>query len=193
MKLILASASPRRRELFDLLKLDYMVIPSNADENIPECEPGEYVMALAKLKAESVKANHSDCCVVGCDTIVVLDSEIIGKPTSKENALEVISKLSGRTHTVYTGVCVLTDEIENVFYDCTEVTFHKLTEEEIRDYVNTGEPMDKAGAYGIQGPGSVLVDNVDGCYFTVIGLPLPKLYRALKEVGIDAIKSYPKN
>ena len=183
MKLILASASPRRRELFDLLKLDYMVIPSKADENIPECEPGEYVMALAKLKAESVKANHSDCCVVGCDTIVVLDSEIIGKPTSKENAFEVISKLSGRTHTVYTGVCVLTDEIENVFYDCTEVTFHKLTEEEIRDYVNTGEPMDKAGAYAIQGRAAVWCSGIEGCYYNIMGLPVHRTAQLLRQSG----------
>jgi septum formation protein len=184
MDLILASASPRRREMLELMGYDFSVKPSRAEENIEICEPGEYVSRLAKIKASAVARDNPGCCVLGSDTIVYLDGEILGKPHDEEDAFRILSKLSGRTHTVYTGVAVIREGKETVFYDRADVTFKKLEEAEIRDYIATGEPMDKAGAYGIQGPATVLVEKIDGCYFTVIGLPSPHVYEALKEMGI---------
>ncbi|MDO4568257.1 MAG: nucleoside triphosphate pyrophosphatase [Clostridia bacterium] len=187
MQLILASASPRRQELFKMLKLDFVAIPSNAEEDIAPCEPWDYVCKLAELKAQSVKRGRRGCCVVGCDTVVYLDGEIIGKPRDEGDAYGILSKLSGRTHAVYTGLSVVTDERSITQYDRTDVTFCKLSDEEILRYIATGEPMDAAGAYGMQGVGGVFVEKIDGCSFTVIGLPVPKLYRALLSVGIDAV------
>jgi len=184
MELILASCSPRRREMFALIGLDYKVIPSDADENIPPCSPDKFVEELSLRKAAAVKKHHPGACVVGSDTIVAIDGEIIGKPVNEEDAFRILSRLSGNTHTVYTGLAVLTDDSTEVLHDCTRVTFAKLSEQEIRDYIASGEPMDKAGAYGIQGPAGVFVERVEGCYFTVIGLPLPKLYQALERAGV---------
>ena len=122
--------------------------------------------------------------MLGSDTIVYLDGEILGKPRDEEDAFHILSTLSGRTHTVFTGVAIIAGDKETIFYDKAEVTFKTLEPDEIRDYIATGEPMDKAGAYGIQGPATVLVEKIDGCYFTVIGLPNPKVYDALKAMGI---------
>ena len=122
--------------------------------------------------------------MLGSDTIVYLDGEILGKPRDEEDASHILSMLSGRTHTVFTGVAIIAGDKETIFYDKAEVTFKTLEPDEIRDYIATGEPMDKAGAYGIQGPATVLVEKIDGCYFTVIGLPNPKVYDALKAIGI---------
>ncbi len=185
MELILASGSPRRREMMELTGFAYSVRASDADEHIPACAPQNMVMTLAKRKARSVKDDAPGCCVIGADTIVYLDGEIIGKPRDAQDASRILHLLSGRTHVVYTGVCVLTDSQERLFYDTTAVTFASLSEAEIAAYIASGEPMDKAGAYGIQGIGAVLVDKVEGCYFNVIGLPVPKLYRALFELGIS--------
>ncbi len=184
MELILASASPRRREMLHLMGYEFEVEPSRAEENIDLTEPGEYVSRLAEIKAEYVAAHHSNACVLGSDTIVYLDGEILGKPHDEQDAFRLLSKLSGRTHTVYTGVAVIAGERRRVFYDKADVTFCILTDDEIRDYISTGEPMDKAGAYGIQGPATVFVKEIAGCYFTVIGLPNPRVYAALKEFGI---------
>lgn len=184
MELILASASPRRREMLALMGYDFTVKPSRAEENIGHCAPGEYVSRLARIKAAAVAEENPGCCVLGSDTIVYLDGEILGKPRDKEDAFRILSTLSGRTHTVFTGVAIIADGKETVFYDKAEVTFKTLEPSEIRDYIATGEPMDKAGAYGIQGPATVLVEKIDGCYFTVIGLPNPKVYDALKAMGI---------
>ena len=184
MELILASASPRRREMLELMGYAFTVVPSMADEHIPPCPPKDYVEALALAKACEVAARRPDCCVVGSDTIVYLDGSILGKPADEDDAFRILSLLSGRTHTVYTGVAVLSQGRRTVFHDRTDVTFHPLSPEEIRAYIRTGEPMDKAGAYGIQGPGSALVERVEGCYFTVIGMPNPRLYRALMEHGV---------
>lgn len=184
MELILASASPRRREMLHLMGYAFEVEPSHAEENIDLTEPGEYVSRLAEIKAASVAAHHPNACVLGSDTIVYLDGEILGKPHDEEDAFRLLSKLSGRTHTVYTGVAVIAGEKRHVFYDKADVTFCTLTDDEIRDYISTGEPMDKAGAYGIQGPATVFVKEIVGCYFTVIGLPNPRVYSTLKEFGI---------
>lgn len=184
MELILASASPRRREMLTLMGYDFTVKPSQAEENISHCAPGEYVSRLARVKAAAVAEENPGCCVLGSDTIVYLDGEILGKPLDEEDAFHILSTLSGRTHTVFTGVAIIAGDKETIFYDKAEVTFKTLEPDEIRDYIATGEPMDKAGAYGIQGPATVLVEKIDGCYFTVIGLPNPKVYDALKAMGI---------
>lgn len=184
MELILASASPRRREMLTLMGYDFTVKPSRAKENIGHCAPGEYVSRLARIKAAAVAEENPGCCVLGSDTIVYLDGEILGKPRDEEDAFHILSTLSGRTHTVFTGVAIIAGDKETIFYDKAEVTFKTLEPDEIRDYIATGEPMDKAGAYGIQGPATVLVEKIDGCYFTVIGLPNPKVYDALKAMGI---------
>lgn len=184
MRLILASQSPRRREMLALMDYEYEVIVSDADENVAPCAPAEFVEKLAERKAEAVYAAHEDCCVVGADTIVYLDGSIIGKPKNKEDAFRILSLLSGRTHTVYTGVAILAKHKRQLFHDKTEVTFSHLTPDEIRFYIGTGEPLDKAGAYGIQGPGSLLVERVNGSYFNVIGMPNQRLYKELKEFGV---------
>lgn len=184
MELILASASPRRKELFKMIGLSFSAVASDANEDIPVLEASEYVERLAQIKAQSVKARFPGACVVGCDTIVLLDGKIIGKPRDEDDAYRILSRLSGRTHSVYTGLAVITDKTLSVEHDVTQVTFASMSADEIRSYIRTGEPMDKAGAYGIQGMGGIFVNRIDGCYFTVIGLPLPKLYRALLRVGI---------
>ncbi len=184
MNLILASQSPRRRELFELIGLPFTALVSEADEDIPLEEPGAYVEKLALRKAEAVFAQRPGDCVVGADTIVWLDGGIIGKPRDEADAYRILRTLSGRTHTVYTGLAVLAPGSRELLHDITQVTFAPLSDEEIRAYIKTGDPMDKAGAYGVQGKGAIFVDRVEGCYFTVIGLPVPKLYRALAKLGI---------
>ncbi|MDO5111291.1 MAG: Maf family protein [Clostridia bacterium] len=184
MELILASGSPRRREMFDLMGLSYTLRPSDADESLPPCAPSDMVETLALRKAASIKKSAPGCCVVGADTVVYLDGHIIGKPADEADASRILHMLSGRTHTVYTGVAILTDEKQLVFHETTDVTFATLSEAEIADYIASGEPMDKAGAYGVQGIGAVLVEKVEGCYFNIIGLPIPTFYRKLAEAGI---------
>ncbi|MEL7610017.1 MAG: Maf family protein [Bacillota bacterium] len=184
MELILASVSPRRRELLEMIGLEFSIIPSDVDEGIDEADPGRLVERLAHLKASSVRQGRKDCCVIGSDTVVVLDGKIIGKPGDERDAERILKLLRGRTHTVYTGLAVLSDEYSFVSHDKTLVTFAAMTDAQINAYVASGEPLDKAGAYGIQGVGGVFVERVEGCYFTVIGMPLPMLYRALTPLGI---------
>ena len=184
MVLILASKSQRRKDLFQLIGLDFSVICSDADENVDFTTPEEFVEKLSLRKAQAVKQGRSNCCVVGSDTIVWLDNKVIGKPKDEEDAFRILKSLSGRTHTVYTGVAVLTDDSTDVCHDTTKVTFEELSDEDIRAYIASGEPMDKAGAYGIQGPAAVFVKHVEGCYFTIIGMPMHKLHKMLLKVGI---------
>ena len=184
MELILASGSPRRREMLDLIGLKYSVRIGQTDESIQPCAPEEMVVTLAARKARTVKAAAPGCCVIGADTIVYLDGQIIGKPRDPADAVRILRSLSGRTHTVYTGVCIATDEEERCFYEATYVTFAQLSDDEIQSYVASGEPMDKAGAYGVQGIAAVFVEKIEGCYFNVIGLPVPTLYRNLAELHI---------
>lgn len=190
MKLILASGSQRRRELMQMCGYEFDIVVSDADENIAESNPRELVMKLAEIKARAVfekitrQNAEENFAVVGSDTVVAFEGEIIGKPTDKKDAAEILRKLSGKTHTVYTGVAVLTEG--NVQLDCstTDVTFATLSDDEIKKYIESGEPMDKAGAYGIQGPFGMFVEKINGNYFTVIGMPLPILYSMLKKIGI---------
>ena len=183
MKLILASASPRRRELLRYITEDFTVRVSHAEETTPEgLTPEETVQYLAGLKAAAVFTGDPEEVIVASDTIVVIDGRILGKPHSEEEARAMLRTLSGRTHTVFTGVCVKTAAAERVFAERSEVTFYPLSDGEIRDYVATGEPMDKAGSYGIQGKGSLLVKKIDGDFYNVMGLPVAALSRALREL-----------
>lgn len=191
MRLILASGSQRRRELMSMCGYNYEVIVSDADEHTEETDPEKYVKILAERKALEVFSrlapegkDSSDIVVVGSDTVVSFNGRIIGKPTDEEDAARILTLLSGQTHRVYTGVTIVT--AKNIQSDCsvTDVTFSNITPEEIQKYVHSGDPMDKAGAYGIQGPFGMFVEKVNGNYFTVIGLPLPMVYHMLSNVGV---------
>lgn len=180
--IILASASPRRSELMTLAGFRFDVICADIDEIVPEkALPQEVVMSLALQKAQAVAKDHRKSAVVGSDTVVALDGKILGKPHSEKEAAEMLRSLSGRIHKVFTGVAIVCGDKVTSFFDETEVEFYPLTDEEISDYVATGEPMDKAGAYGIQGRGAVLVKRINGDYFNVMGLPISKVYRELKD------------
>ena len=183
--IILASASPRRRELLKMLGLEFEIRPSEAEENVPEgLSPEETVMYLAKLKADSVPGEvKKDDIIISADTIVVLEGEIFGKPSGAGEAEEMLEKLSGKTHAVYTGICV--NGIQG--YEKSLVTFKKLENREIRAYIQTGEPLDKAGAYGIQGKGALFIERIEGDYFNIVGLPLCRLGKMLKSVGVTVI------
>lgn len=210
MKLVLASGSQRRRELLTMCGYDYEIIVSNADETIDENDPESFVRALSFRKAKEVfdrlfAAGRRDFAVIGSDTVVAFQQEgetkpvIIGKPKDAEDAVRILSMLSGKTHRVFTGVSVIADipdenaaaqcsirEKEEIQTECsiTEVTFETLSPDEITDYVNSGDPLDKAGSYGIQGPFGMFVREIRGNYFTVIGMPIPVLYKMLKKIGI---------
>ena len=185
-RLIVASASPRRRELLAQAGFVFQVEPSDADETLPEgVTPAAAVELLASRKAQSVAEKHPDDVVLGCDTIVALDGEKLGKPQTAADAKAMLRRLSGKTHTVYTGVCITDGTRTERFVSATDVTFYPLSAQTIDAYVATGEPMDKAGAYGIQGLGSVLVQSFSGDYFTVVGLPLAQCARVLATFGIE--------
>ena len=180
-KLILASASPRRRELLSMLGWDFKVEVSNADENIDKTlQPDLFTQELALLKAADVAkkhANEKNTLVIGADTIVYLDGEILGKPKDNTDAKRMLTAMSGKEHFVYSGICVIDTSTAKAECRCvkTAVKFCTLSERQIDDYVSTGEPLDKAGAYGIQGKAAVLVEGINGDYFNVVGLPLATL------------------
>jgi septum formation protein len=183
MKIILASASPRRQKLLSGLGYDFEVVaPVVSEENVTGESPEDHVRRLSRLKAESVARQYPDSLVVGADTIVVLEGRILGKPKSKAEARSMLESLSGKTHIVYTGLAmiILTVDIVRSDYDSTMVTFNKLSSDDIDRYLGSGEPLDKAGAYGIQGMGSFLVDSYDGELDTVIGFP-SKLFEKMHE------------
>ncbi|UII55041.1 Maf family protein [Cytobacillus spongiae] len=186
MPLILASASPRRKELLENLHLTFQVISSDVDETFNEkLTPSDVVMELALRKARDIRAKHGNSYVIGSDTVVVSNQQILGKPTDSDEAYKMLKMLSGQTHSVYTGVAIVAPEKLVNFYEKTDVEFWELTDEEIESYIRTGEPMDKAGAYGIQGLGSLLVKKIEGDYFSVVGLPLSRTIRELKQLGFE--------
>lgn len=177
---ILASGSPRRKELLSLIIPEYEVLVSGCEEFVPEGTPAEKVPAvLAEQKALAVAKLRPDDTVIGSDTVVVLNGEIFGKPKDKAHAHAMLKALSGKKHFVYTGVAVAEKGGVRSFVQKTEVEFYKLSDETIDKYIATGEPMDKAGAYGIQGKGSVLVKGITGDYFNVMGLPIAETARFL--------------
>lgn len=184
-RLILASGSPRRRELLENLRIPFSVIVSEIEEIIdPNLSPAETVMSLALQKAEAVAENYRDVYVMGADTVVVLDGQILGKPKDEADAIDMLKKLSGRAHDVFTGVALVHGTENHLFYERTKVTFWDLSEQEIYKYAGTKEPLDKAGAYGIQGFGSLLVKEIHGDYFSVVGLPVARTVRELRAFGL---------
>ena len=181
-KMILASSSPRRQELLKLITEDFEICPVDVEEVIPEGMPVEMVSAyLADLKANACAKLFTDKIVIGCDTVVISDDEIMGKPKDREDAFRMLRKLSGEVHSVMTGVSLYYNTQTTVFTTETRVEFYTLSDEEINAYLDTGEPFDKAGAYGIQGKGSLLVRAIEGDYFNVVGLPVASLSRNLKQ------------
>lgn len=186
MRFILASASPRRKELLSAAGFSYEVQPADINEIVPIGTPTECVAeTLAKQKALSVLEKNIDGTVLGSDTIVVLDGKILGKPHTADEAAEMLHLLSGREHQVYTGVCVCNKEKTRSLTSCANVYFHQLSDGLIDAYIATGEPMDKAGAYGAQGLGSMLVKKIDGDFFTVMGLPISEVARLLSDFGVQ--------
>ncbi|KXG11474.1 Septum formation protein Maf [Anoxybacillus sp. P3H1B] len=183
MKLILASSSPRRKQLLNMAGLHFDILASEIDEHIQANQtPEELVQSLAYQKAKEVQRKHRDAYVIGADTIVVHEGQALGKPKTKQEAFEMLNRLSGQTHEVFTGVAILSPEKETVFAERTAVMFWEMTKEEIWEYIETGEPMDKAGAYGIQGKGALFVKQIVGDYFSVVGLPLSRTIRELKKL-----------
>lgn len=186
LPIYLASKSPRRRKLLRQLGIKFSSFAVNSNEDFIDGEhPVECVKRIALEKMQIAKSKVSNSIIMTADTIVVLDKNVIGKPTNKSDAVKILSMLSGRTHTVYTGFCVLNQKTRKQYidYERTEVEFRKLHKDEIIDYVNGGSPMDKAGAYGIQDDfGAVFVKKINGCYYNVVGLPLTKLYNTLRKV-----------
>ena len=204
-QIILASASPRRRELLEQVGIEFSICPAKGEEVITSTKPQEVVLELSKQKAEEVAAgtlsyNEShkdlvtpqDILVIGADTVVSYGDQILGKPVDEEDAIRMLRMLSGNTHSVYTGVTfVFIDKSgrtgEYSFYEKTDVSMYEMTEEEIRRYVDSGEPMDKAGAYGAQGKGSLFVRGIYGDFFNVMGLPLCRLGEMLNKQGVGLL------
>jgi len=193
--LILASASPRRRELMGLLRIPFRVDPADIDEVPPHGNsPEEIAQALARQKALVVSNRYRQGIVLGADTIVVLDADILGKPQDAREALAMLRRLNGREHRVVTGIALLDIVHGNVLREqcaavCTRVWFRQVSDEHLQRYVDTGEPMDKAGAYGAQGYGSTLIERIEGCYFNVVGLPVSRLCAMLEEWGITPLQA----
>lgn len=185
---ILASRSPRRRELLEQMKLSFIVKASGKSEKVDKSmPPHEIVMALAEQKAEDVWRKNKKEIVLGADTIVYNRGEVLGKPVDAEDAKRMLEQLSGRTHQVYTGVTIYSEQKIIRFFDYADVSFYPLTLQEITWYVKSGEPFDKAGAYGIQGLGAYFVQRMEGDFYTVMGLPLAKTMRALQSFAIDPL------
>lgn len=185
-KLILASTSPRRAQILERENMRFKVIsPDNVDEEKTSSDPVDHVLELSRRKVESVSGKVKEGLILGADTVVVLNGEILGKPNDEQEAQRILKKLSGRTHRVYTGLSLMDKTSGRILsaYDCTVVEFNELDQEEIESYIATGEPMDKAGAYGIQGMGSFLVDQIKGNLDNVIGLPMQKFRELLKKIA----------
>ena len=189
MNLILASASPRRRELLEGLGLELTICPAKGEEHpVPGLSGGETALRLSRAKCLEIASQaREDDVVIAADTVVCLDDQILGKPADEEDAARMLRALSGRDHRVFTGVTVARGDKVLSDYEETAVHFRPLTEREIAAYIATGEPMDKAGAYGIQGRASLFVRAIEGDYFNVVGLPLCKLGQMLKELGVELI------
>ncbi|WP_042354915.1 Maf family protein [Bacillus rubiinfantis] len=182
--LILASSSPRRKELLENLHLSFTISSSEVDESFdPMLAPKDVVMELAERKAKAVFAQNQHAFVIGADTIVVANQQILGKPADEAEAISMLQRLSGQQHDVYTGVSIISKEKCTKFYEKTEVWFWELSDALIQFYVDSGEPLDKAGAYGIQQLGSMLVRKINGDYFSVVGLPISRTIRELKSCG----------
>lgn len=180
--MILASQSPRRKELLSLITTDFEIIPAKGEEILPEkISPENAVLLLAQQKADEIFTKYKNQVIIAADTVVAVDGKILGKPADETDAFNMLKTLSGRVHSVFTGVCVISANGEKTeFAEQTAVEFYPLSDEEIRAYIATGEPMDKAGAYGIQERGALLIKRIEGDYYNVMGLPVGRLSRVLK-------------
>jgi len=184
-RVILASQSPRRRDLLTLIGIPHEVCPADVDESVHLNEaPVPHCERLARAKADALAASNPDAVIVGSDTIVVIDGDILGKPVDRAHAIAMLTQLSGRTHTVFTAVAVAYGGHTRSGVESVSVTFRPLDPARISAYVDTGEPMDKAGAYGIQGFGATNVERIDGDYFAVMGLPLGRMVALMREHGL---------
>ena len=195
MEIILASASPRRKELLKQIGLDFIVFPAQGEEVSDKSAPRDVVVELAQKKAGEIYektiaagVGRQDSIVIGADTIVVFEDSILGKPKDEQDAIHMLTMLSGKTHEVYTGVSLWMREngkkVQYSFYEKTEVTMYPIRQEEIISYVKSGEPMDKAGSYGIQGLGARFIQKINGDYNNVVGLPVGRIYQELAQLGI---------
>lgn len=190
MKIILASKSPRRREILEVMGVEFETDVADVDESVSgELSPVEAVCEISKRKAKAVLERHGDDeIIISADTVVVIDGKIIGKPKDKEDAFNIIKSLSGRTHEVYTGFTVCGKGKTKTDFEVTKVHFKQLCDDDIRRYVATGEPMDKAGAYGIQQKGNLFVEYIHGDYYNVVGFPISKICVTIKEIfGINIL------
>ena len=189
MNIILASQSPRRKELLERMGLSgFEIIPAQGDEICPPgCTPAELVEELSRCKCAEVAVSRPDALVIAADTVVAVDGQILGKPHSREQAGQMLRLLSDREHRVYTGLTVSYAGETVTEHEVTSVRFRPLSEMDISRYIATGEPMDKAGAYGVQGYGCVLVEGIFGDYYNVMGLPVCRLARLLARFGVDAL------
>ena len=185
--LILASSSPRRKEILDLVKVHFKIIPSNIDEGSLKYDGSkeDYPLFLSSKKAEDVYRNHQNDVVIGADTIVIIDGEVLGKPKDEKEAHVMLKKLQNKTHLVITGVTIKAKDKTLSFSERSEVTFYPISDEEIDEYIKTKEPMDKAGAYAIQGIGSKFIKGINGDFYNVMGLPVAKLLHVLDENKIE--------
>jgi septum formation protein len=178
--IILASASPRRKEILELADLKFDIMPSNAQEITTKTAPNEVVMELASIKAKDIyKKSEKQSMIVGADTVVAYQGQILGKPADEADAKRMLTMLSGQTHEVYTGVCIIEDGKTKTFYEETKVTFYEISDEQIDHYIKTGEPMDKAGSYGIQGKAAVFIKGIEGDYYNVVGFPIARFLQEI--------------
>ncbi|MDO7786260.1 Maf family protein [Desulforamulus aquiferis] len=188
--IILASASPRRQELLANLGIDFVIRVSEVDETLEEhISPAQQVERLAERKAAAVAVDIQDGLVIGADTLVFNAGQVLGKPINREDAVKMIETLQGKSHEVFTGIAVIDAATGQavVTHQATAVRFKSMTREQIERYVNTGEPMDKAGGYAVQGKASVFIDSIRGCYYNVVGLPVSKLADVLRRFGVEII------
>lgn len=190
-QIVLASGSPRRKELLELIGVDFKIITSNKEEVFSSTNPEEVVKELSKMKAEDVAQGISGPAVIlGADTVVAHKGRILGKPKDKSDAVQMISSFAGEEHQVYTGVCIIKKEADGScktisFAEATKVTVYPMTMQEIERYVESGEPMDKAGAYAIQGLFAPYIKEISGDYYNIVGFPIAGIYQRLKAEGID--------
>ena len=183
MKLVLASKSPRRSEILKNAGFDFVIRTADADETIAEgTNPEDAVVMLAARKAMAVERNKDEI-ILGADTVVVLDNKILGKPKDREDAFNMLKSLSGRVHSVFTGVCAISDKGSITFAEETKVEFYSLSDEEINEYIDSNDCYDKAGAYGIQGLASKFIKGINGDYFNVVGLPISSIYEKILKNG----------
>ena len=189
-KIILASGSPQRKKLLETIGLDFEIEKSNYKEDISEKIP-DYKLAqkLALGKAQDVAQKHKNAIIIGADSFVVLDKEFLGKPRTPQKAKEMLKKISGKKHQLITGIAIIDTKKNKTFtdYEITEVWFKKLTDREIKNYIETGEPLDKAGSYAIQKLGCILIEKINGGYTNVVGLPINKVYKYLLKLGVNIL------